>query len=340
MSVQRKSRWLQCMDVVVLLMGCVLAVPAVAKQNAQDPNEIGCDTTGRFAFVWDSVELSTHLFSPSYRAQTDLSECGCDFAVTGRIHVLDANDLVGMQVSDPDILQVTDGDGNDVAWTPLLLRPVRQYQGLKYESPIPQDPFATLKPVLQPYDVTISFCIDPSQTPISALSSLQWCAYAVYAEDVIEVDVPFETTNDWLEVAPGVQIQVTKATVECCDYTYWTEVRHADGIVRAFDAQLSLGEPTADYLVVRTLLLDVEGNPVGATEDDRVSPSIWSERIESTSWNTAKCGGWLLAFATQAEVARIRHVIVSHPYEVKVPFVVRDLPFPNSWREEGFGVSP
>jgi hypothetical protein len=96
--------------------------------------------------------------------------------------------------------------------------------------------------------------------------------------------------------------------------------------VRAFDDLFSPTEPIADYLIVRTLLLDADGNPIGATEDDRIASNIWSERVESTSWDTAKCGGWLLTFITEAEIVSIRHVIVVHPYEVSVPFTVHDLP--------------
>jgi len=120
-----------------------------------------------------------------------------------------------------------------------------------------------------------------------------------------------------------------KSTVECCDYAYWTEVKHAGGIVQALDARLSPSEPIADYLVIGTLLLDAEGNPIRATEDDLVSPAIWFEHVDSTSWNTAQCGGWLLTFITQAEATSIRHIIVVHPHEVQVPFVLTDLPLPS-----------
>lgn len=292
---------------------------------------MGWDATDRFAFVWDSVEVSAQRFSLTYTGRRDLYECERALAVTGKIHVLDAHGLIGMQVGDPDILRVIDSEGSSVAWTPLPWRPLRQYQELKYERTIPQDPLAKPELVLQPYDVTVSICIDPNQEPVSALSAFQWCAYALYAEDTIEADVPFAASEDWREVLPGVEIRVTKATVECCDYTYWTEVRHTDGIVRAFGALLSPDEPPADCLVMETLLLDTEGNPVVATEDPRVSPAIWSQRVESTSWNTAKCGGRLLTFSTQAEIAGIRHMIVVGPYEVSIPFDLRNLPIPSFW---------
>jgi hypothetical protein len=331
MIVRGDAAWLQRIGILLVLVGPALDTPSAARQNAEDLNEARWNVTERFAFAWDSVEVSAQVFNPSYTGQRDLRECRRNITVVGKVHVLDANDLVGMQLVDPDVLEVVDSDGIDVAWTPLPWRPLGQYQWLKCECPTPQDPLATAQAMLQPYDVSVSFCVDPDQRPISALSLFQWCAYAVYAENVIEVDVPFEASEDWLEAAPGIQIQVKKATVECCDYTYWTEVKHPGGIVRAFDDPVSPAEPIADCLVVRTQLLDADGNPIRATEDDRVSPAVWSESIEGTSLNTAKCGGWLLTFVTQAEIASIRHVIVVHPYEVRVPFVVRDLPLP------GFG---
>ena len=104
-----------------------------------------------------------------------------------------------------------------------------------------------------------------------------------------------------------------KSTVECCDYTYWTEVKHASGGV-------------ADYLVIGTLLLYAEGNPIREC-NDRISSAIWSERVENTPLGTARCSGWLNTFfVTETEVASIRHIIVVHPREVNVPFVLTDLP--------------
>ncbi|MDY0357765.1 MAG: hypothetical protein RBR19_17925 [Sedimentisphaerales bacterium] len=329
MIVRREAVWLQWIGVLLVVIGPASA----ARRNAGHGGEAGWDVSERFAFVWDSVEVSAQLFSPTYAGHRDLDECQRKCTVIGKIHVLDANDLVGMQVVDPDVLHVVDDVGKELAWSPLLLRPLRQYQKLDYSWAVTRDsPLgARVEPVLQPYHVSVAFCIDRDQKLPSSLSLFEWCAFAVYAEAIIEVDVPFEASDDWLEAAPGLQIRVTKAMVECCDYTYWTEVKHPGGIVRAFDDRTHPTEPIADYLVMRTLLLDAEGKPVEATEDDRVSPAIWSEHVYSTPLDTAKCGGWLLTFVTQAEIASIRHVIVVHPYEVRVPFAVHDLPLP------GFG---
>lgn len=318
----------------LLILSFSFAGSVTAGQDPTAPHRFASQISDRFAFVWDSVEVSAQVFSPSYTGPRNLHECARSLTVVGEVHVLDSNDLVGMQVVDPDVLQAVDSDGNDVSWAPLPSRPLRQYQQLKYEWPDPRDPSEPLRPVLQPYDVSVSFCLDPTQELPSALSLFQWSAQAVYAEEVIEVDVPFAKTDDWLQVAPGVQIKVTKATIECCDYTYWTEVKHPDGIVRAFDGRFSPAEPIADYLVVRTLLLDADGNPIRATQDDRVTRAIWSQRFESTSWNTAKCAGWLLTFTTEAEVASIRHIIVVRPCEVEIPFTSTNLPCPSlcPWR--------
>ena len=330
MTGRRKRRWSRCMGVVLLLISGALSVPSVASEGAGDPNEIGWDVTGRFAFVWDSVEVSAQVFNPSYTGRRDLYECQRSLTVVGKIHVLDSKDLVAMQVNDPGVLQVIDSDGNDVAWAPLPLRPLRQYQELEYTwAVLPPRPH---KPtVLQPYDVSVSFCLDLSQRPLSSLSLFQWCAYALYAEDVLEVDVPFEESEDGVEVAPGLRIRVIKARPECCYYAYWTEVKYASGTVQALDVRLSPSEPVADYLVIRTLLLDTEGNPIRESDDDRISSAIWSEHVDSTSWGTAKCGGRLLMSMTEAEIGSIRHVIVVHPYEVEVPFVLTDLPLPSPW---------
>ncbi len=197
------NRSLLRVGIMVLFASCALGMPAVAGQDVQEPNDAERDIASRFAFVWDSVKVSAQVFNPSYTGQRDAYECGGSVTVVGKVHILDANDLVGMQVVDPDVLQVVDRDGNDVAWAPLPSRPLRQYQELKYEWPVPRDPYGPPRPVLQPYDVAVAFCVDASQELPPSLSLFQWSAQAVYAEDVIEVDVPFGRTDDWLEVAPA-----------------------------------------------------------------------------------------------------------------------------------------
>ncbi len=314
---------------LLLILGAGAAGSVAAGQGPPRPPRCTAPIGDRFAFVWDSVEVSSQVFSPSYPGSRDLHECARTLTVLGKVHVLDSNDLVGMQVVDPEVLQAVDSDGNDVPWSPLPFGPYARYQPLRYEYPIPRDPSETPQPVLQPYDVSISLCLDPARALPPALSLLQWSVQAVYAEEVIEVDVPFAAADTWLEVAPGLQIRVARATLECCKYTYVTEVKHPDGIVRAFDDLLSPAEPIAEYLVLRTRLLDPDGNPLRATQDDRVSPAVSSRFVESTSWNTARCVGSLLAFVTEAEVANIRHVIVVRPREVQIPFTSTDLPCPN-----------
>ena len=369
MKPQRQANWQRCMSLAVSLVGTAFLMPAVSGEPAGDPNEIRWDLAKRFEFVWESVEASARIIRPkvstgnpdeiwrpwpdsfpSFWVPLEISAGTTQplawedansprrersISVLGEIHILDTNDLVGMHVSDPCVFQIVDSDSKDVRWEPRLSYDTRQYQEPRYISGLSADrQTGTPIPVrqLQPYDASVSFCLDPNQPQVSSLSSLEWYVHALYVEDVIILDIPFEASAQWLDVSSGFQIRVWKAGVwkaesePCSHVEYSTEVRHDSGAVQGLNDRLGFGETVADYLLVKTRLLDAQGEVLPAGRED-IHPLFWSDWAEGTPLGTANCGG-ILACAAPAEVATIRHIIAVHPSEAKIPFVLTDISVP------------
>jgi len=348
----------------VVVVGAAFCPSAAAEQPAGEPNEIRWDLAERFEFVWESVEASARIIRHREPAATPddiigqrlgepvspVGECVAisgevikplvsedansptrerSISVLGKIHILDANDLVGMDVSDPCVFQVVDGDGNDVYWQPSFSYHTRQYQELDYISGTTVDlQTGALVPVrrLQPYDASVSFCLDPNQPHVTSLSSLEWYVYALYAEDLITLEVPFEVSTEWVDVSSGFQIRVEKAGLECDSYVYRTEVRQKSGVVQGLNDTLGFGETVADYLVVETRLLDADGELLPRNIPDPDEP-FWSDWVRGTVVGTASCQGELTCPAC-TNVASIRHVIAVHPSETKIPFVLTHISVP------------
>ena len=370
MKAQRQPKCQRCMSLAVFLVATAFLMPAVVGEPAEDPNEIRWDLAERSEFVWESVEASAKIIKPKkstanpdeiWRSWRDSfpsfwepveTSAGVaqplawedansprrerSISVLGEIHILDTNDLVGMHVSDPCVFQVVDSDGKNVRWEPRLSYHTRQYQEPRYISALSVDlQTGTPMPVwqLQPYDASVSFSLDPNQPQVFSLSSLECYVHALYAEDVIALDIPFEASAQWLDVSSGFQIRVWKAGVwkaesEPCSYVeYSTGVRHDSGAVQGLNDRLGFGETVADYLVVKTRLLDAQGEVLPAGRED-IHPLFWSDWAEGTPLGTANCGG-ILACAVPAEVASIRHVIAVHPSEAKIPFVLTDISVPS-----------
>ena len=70
--------------------------------------------------------------------------------------------------------------------------------------------------------LTIQLYLDPNGAVPSVLSQVKGYVYALYAEDVIEVDIPYEPVGQWIDVVPDMEIQSARSedsvyAVQCPD---------------------------------------------------------------------------------------------------------------------------
>jgi hypothetical protein len=310
-----------------------------------DFNDLRWDLAKGFAFEWDSAELSAKVLrgaDPNGPVRTITISARVDTFTEG---------LVSIDVDTAGIVEALDEHGIAVNHQPDPLYAWRHYleDGWWWSGHQVSQPQAWYS-----FALTLHLPDDPNQRVPSAISELKAYIYAVYADEVIAVDIPFDPNYGWHDVkaAPGLMIRVDPTTPPCPGppqyekipltgtrldpsrsktpvplYKYETRIKATSGApmmaIRDFWPLCSRELcPLGDYAIVRTELLNSKsGSPVSFSTQAVQSDLSGSQGARC--WGqTEQTLGDAFAFDT------IRHIIAVHPVEVKIPFVLKNIPIP------------
>jgi hypothetical protein len=228
--------------------------------------------------------------------------------VTGEIQILKPDRVLGLSTIEADVLAINE-KGVELAG-PSGMSSWRYYSPLTIRRINPNTEY-----------VGISFSMDPNLGYPLMLETLGWTSYALLFQKKQSIDLPFQVTGQSVQILPGVKVLIEEATSQGEDYRYQLKTEF-EGTVNPFAMMVSMHEGSIlpGYLISEIQLLDAQGSPVNAS-----SGSFGSSMSGSTGKATltghgtcSACGG----------VKTIRFVVVVNPYEVKIPFVLTDIPVP------------
>jgi hypothetical protein len=315
--------------------------------KSADTNDLRWDLAKKFRFEWQSVELSAKSVKgedPNARARTLVVSVGHEFVdVNNRGwfmpgQVVGPEGLVTIDVNSPQIIEAMDEAGTPIECHAAYSAEDRKYQ----ESGWWWVPGATFAPgKLTPFEVRIRLTGGSGQPIPSALSRVTGYIYALYADNIVEIDLPFDPNTPCLYPAmtPGLAFCVNRGMPVCPPpivgsrgaapvalYRYETYVKSTESraVLGVFDSDCftrSL-DPFGDYAIVRTELEDMKGK----YKCSAVLPTEWvggdmSGKRGAICWGE---GAQELSDAYDT----IGHIIAVHPVEVKIPFVLRNIPIP------------
>jgi len=287
----------------------------ISSISAEEPNDLRWDLTERLAVAWDSVELSVKLSKSLADEGAKSPAIKRTLTISGELQVFDTNDLIGIDANCPVAFEVLGGDGDVL---PLAAAPQaggRRYQELDYYFPVWDPSRETWLQRAKPCEFLLCLNLDPNQPAPSSLSLLRGYVYVLYAEDIIEVNVPFEASDEIIEATPDLEIVVSKAQFKCCAWEYTTWVRSKNGSVQGLGDPLSSEDVVADYVILETQLVR-----------QGYVPSPVEQEITGNSFEVVRCSGQFTRGGARPET--IRHIIAVSPWEAKVPFVFTDIPVP------------
>jgi hypothetical protein len=252
----------------------------------------------------------------------------------GQVAVADANGLIGLSTVPEDIL-VWDDLGNPIEGI-ADSRSTLGYLPPLYVATLRVPGDERILEVM-PYNFSIDMQVDQADSFPLALSRLEWSLGALLGETFELIDVPFATTEDWIEVVPGLEIMVEEAIVEAGRYEYSmksqfrpSDVAHPD--YRAVSSRNEngytwLGKATPGVAVAAMEIVDANGNSVhyqgsggGITSTVR-STQASVDRATVTRIERSTCSAC-------GEAAFFRYTIAWEPYEQEVRFVLEDVPVP------------
>jgi hypothetical protein len=312
-----------------------------------DANGLGWDLAKKFRFDWQSVALSaknTKGGDPRASVRVLTVSVGLGFIDVNHPagfmpgQVVAPEGLVTIDVNSPQIMEALDEAGTPVDCQAAYPAEHRQYQKSGWYWAVGTT-FAP--PKLTPFEVRIRLTGSSGQPIPSALSRVTGYIYALYADKVVEVDLPFDPNAPCLypEMTPGLVFCVDRGMPMCPPpivgsrgatpvalYRYTTYVKSTEGKAvlgmcdgDCFKRSLYL---FGDYAVVRTELYDTKHKykyvailsteGVGGDPSGKRGALCWGEGPQEGSD----------AYDT------IGHIIAVHPVEVKIPFVLTNIPVP------------
>jgi hypothetical protein len=171
--------------------------------------------------------------------------------------------------------------------------------------------------------MTLSFPMDPNVGYPLLLKEVSWATYALLYRQDKWVDVPFQVTGQWVEIVSGVRIQLTEATSRDGIYRYSFKAEFG-GSTNPFMGSVSVsqGETLPGAVISKMQLLDAKGTVINGSG---TSGSFgWSMTGGS---GTANCTGHGDCDSC-GDVKTMRFWVAVSPYEIKLPFVLRDIPVP------------
>jgi len=314
---------------------------------SEDPSELSSlrwDLAKAFAFDWEAIELSSKVAQGA-----DTSAPVRTVIVSVRLTVLDFKRLVILDTNSPGILEVLDQNGNPVECQAVGSNQTRRYDNRRWY----WDETGTyLAGAPEHFNLAARLSSDSKQSLASSISQLEGYVYAIYADEVIRVDIPFDPNYGWhqTQAVPDLMLRVDPTTAPCPGPLQYTRIS-------ALDSQYGLWRPTTpvplykyqtrakskaggpmmglydpgllyprglyslgDYAIVRTELLDSKNGK---------ADHFFTQWIlgDPSGGSGASCNGQM----EQSSVGTydsIRHVIAVHPIEVKIPFVLKNIPMP------------
>jgi len=328
----------------VVLLGAAAAFGADVtslQSLSVDINDLDWERAGAFEFIWDTVELSMKVSNP--QGESPAGGNVPILTISGLVDIVDVNNVATIDISSVGIWEVLDENGQVLGVPTTEASYYRAYEeygwywdGTAYP---PQQWF--------PFTITFELSPDPNGALPSSIASVGGYLYALFGDTILNVDVPFDPNFGCLDVeeAPDLVICVNPSTFAPDPpefgepsrpptlYVYHTVVKS-----KAETQILGVRGPGAtrfmdyvDYAVIRTSLFDSEGNLEAILRTQSVSAggvTVDGRGGSGKNPTYAYCSGT----ASQARGDNwdmIRHVVICQPLEVKIPFVLRNIPVPN-----------
>jgi len=299
---------------IVVALGASMA--AAGQPNAADPNQ-AWDPAAHLTGDWTGVSVSA-------RIDRDANVPARFIAVAATVAVTDPNGFLGLSRTTMSVLAF-DPNGQQVCSTPSV-------RDRTYWPPtrIWVKKAGRLVPQLQPYKVPVDIPLDPNRACPVMVSRLEWSMYALVAGTFKSVDLPFKTSNQWADIAPGLQVLVTKASITGTRYAYSLMLKHDRMKVRLVPVSghvtVGGGWTLPEVTVSGVDLRDGQGDPI---EEQACYGSLGVPRSDSSEITDTLSGS---GHCTNCGTAVTIHLVLGlDAYEKEVRFTLPNIPITVLW---------
>ena len=216
-----------------------------------------------------------------------------------------------------------------LSYHPQMTRPpkISRWRALLYKYlRYPQKPFKPeLVNELQPTRVRFELDIGLLEPSGGEIKSLKGYYYALMAESIEYVDVPFEPNDQWVRLTDETEIQVREANCTISGsrirYNFNIEENRERG-ERFF--RLSFEDDLPEKMVVGRQFIKEDGKQI----NQPMGMGSLSARVGGSGRGSHSGSGGV------SPVKKIRFVIAVNPKHYKIPFELKNIPLPNPESKE------
>ncbi len=307
------------------------------------------DLAEAFEFSWGAVELSTQLVNFAVKTSGQPNPDGPVAKVTMGVRWDRVRSFVMFDVASAQIYELLDEDGRTIPYRNRQSDQNREYDNRNWRWTGEGQAYLNPGGRQVSFDAKIQFPVEPNHAMPSGISSLRGYIWAVYADEIVDVKIPFDPNLGTVEneKVPGLVFSVhpttppppkppeyvcvvpsenralamyrPKTALGLYQYSTSVESKTEEPILTLTHAVRYPGKIYAfrEYAVVRTELYDSRRKVV----------HIPSNQTVNSAFRRVHCFG----SAPQTEIRdeifdRICHVVLVRPMEVKIPFVLTNIP--------------
>ena len=299
-----------------------------APAPSADPHRVW-DPAAHLTAVWESVSasLASTLYNPAVNPNQKPKTAERSLTMGGHVSVADSNGLVGFCWMATGVLAL-DQNAKVICNKPKENRTGRFYWTPTYLKKMTAP--GVLVSEIQPYPIMALDVTPDANVPYpTLLGRVEWSMYALITDTYKTVDIPFKVTDQWIELAPGLEILVEQGTLETDKYQYRIKSRYdakkvsyvPGGAIHLWPEELP-----PQVIVTKIDILDPNGRSIPGQGSGGFGSSsgggATGDQGTGTSSGTGSCP--ICDTATT-----IRYTLALDAYEKEVRFVLENVPVPS-----------
>lgn len=178
-----------------------------------------------------------------------------------------------------------------------------------------------------PAHISLDFPLDPNVGCPVWLSEVSWTIKGLFAHAILTVKIPFQASEQWIELLPGYSIMIEEAVLKENEYSYRIKGRYEDPNSRPRSSLIlrdgELEQPIPQYMDMGVTFLDEKGIDVSSYRGSSSGGgSHWSYSGSPSGYTmTGRISCVACGF-----VKTIQFKFAVDPYIAEMFYVLNDIP--------------
>ena len=277
-----------------------------------EPNDPNWTPSDCFLPAWEKVTLSAVVSNPDEVSSANGYDTSRTLSISCNMYKADLRNLI----SDTTFLhpfKVRAVDTQDNVYTYDY-----PHSSLRIDTTPSSSIFAD-----RPGHLTLTFSMDPNAAYPTGFKEVSWSINGLFAYAIRTVKVPFQASDQWIELLPGYSIMIEEAVLEEAKYKYLIKAKYEGTDTRPWShLTLREGDPIPQYMDMGLTFLDAGGVDVrsygGSGSFSTSGSGSGNDYTLSGSGSCSACGG----------VATIQFQFAVDPYIEEMQYVLYDIPVP------------